>query len=219
MYTEDSGVETLQDEYSVVVCLYTGAKNFECDINAPTLEQNGEVEICLTPTSTDTKIFHLSLNIKQENNTSRMLPIPLVTNDGNGVQYTYPLTVITKSGDTNKVTATVLGLFFDQFNTDGVTTLPPIKLNGTVDLNLHTVASTPDQCGSCYGGGRKGEFYNTCDDVKQVLNQEYPDFHLPFNIFLNPPPPCWVQRAVPYVKTKVVCLVNVVSLRMPLFFG
>ena len=69
-----------------------------------------------------------------------MLPIRSVTNDGNGVQFTYPLTVITQSGDTKKVTAMVLGLFFDQFNTGVVTTLPPIEFNGTVDLNFHTVS-------------------------------------------------------------------------------
>ena len=83
-----------------------------------------------------------------------MLPIPSMTNNGNGVQYTYPLTDITKSGDTKKVTAMVLGLLFDQLSTGGVTTLPPIKFNGKVDLNFHTVL-----CGrqSCYGVGCEGE--------------------------------------------------------------
>jgi len=140
MDTEDAGVETLRDEYSVDACFCTGASNFDCDNPAPTLEQNGEVEVCLTPTSTDTEIFHFSLNIDQENNTSTMLPIRSVTNNGNGGQDTYPLTVITQSGDTKKVTAMVLGLFFDQFNTGVVTTLPPIEFNGTVDLNFHTVS-------------------------------------------------------------------------------
>ena len=85
-----------------------------------------------------------------------MLPIPPVTNNGNRVQYTYPLTDINKSVDTKKVTAVVLGILFDQLRTGRVTTLPPIKFNGTVDLNFHTVASTPDQCGYCYGAGYEG---------------------------------------------------------------
>ena len=76
------------------------------------MEQNGAMDICLTPTYTDTYIFHFYLNIYQEKNTSPMLLILLVTNDGNGVQYPYPLTVITKSGDTKKVTVMVLGLLF-----------------------------------------------------------------------------------------------------------
>ena len=144
------------------------ASNFDCGNYAPTLEQNYDVEIFLTPNSTDTKIFHFSLKIDQENNTSSMLPILLLSNDGKGFQYSYPLTVTTLSGDTKKVTSTVLGLFFYQFNTGFVTTLPPIKLNFTVDLNFHTIASTPEQCGYCYGEGYKGEFCNTCDYLKQV---------------------------------------------------
>ena len=75
-----------------------------------------------------------------------MLPIPLVKIDFKGVQYRYPLTVILKSGYTKKVTSMVLGLIFDQFNTDVVTTLSTIKLNYTVDLNFHTIAYTTDQC-------------------------------------------------------------------------
>ena len=65
MDTGDAGVETLRDEYSVVACFCTGDSNFECDNNAPTLEQKGEVEIYLTPNLTDTNIFHFSLNIYQ----------------------------------------------------------------------------------------------------------------------------------------------------------
>ena len=66
MDTEDEGVETLWDEYSVDACFWTGAINFECENDATNLEQNGEVDIFLTPHSTDTKIFHFSLNIYQE---------------------------------------------------------------------------------------------------------------------------------------------------------
>ena len=140
MDTEDSAVETLRDEYSVDECFYMGARNFECDNPDPTLEKNGKVDICITPISTDTEIFHLSLNIDQENNTPPMLHIHSVTNDGNGGQFTYTLTDITVPGDTKRVTAIVLGLFFDKFNTGMATTLPPIKLNVRVDLNFHTVS-------------------------------------------------------------------------------
>ena len=66
----------------------------------------------------------------------------------------------------------VLGLLFDQFNTGVVTTLSPIKFNGTVDINFHTVASTPDQYGPCYRVGYEGEFCNTCDYLKQVYQNE-----------------------------------------------
>ena len=86
MDNEDTGVETLWNEYSVYACFCTGARSFDCDNPTPTLEQNCEVEICITPTSTDTWIFHFSLNIDKEKNTSPILLIRLVTNDGNGVQ-------------------------------------------------------------------------------------------------------------------------------------
>ena len=175
MNTEDAWVETLRDGYSFVSWFCTGASIFECDNNSPTLKQNGEVEICLTPNSTDTKIFHFALNIDQENNSSPMLPIPPVTNNGNRVQYTYPLTDINKSVDTKKVTAMVLGILFDQLRTGRVTTLPPIKFNGTVDLNFHTVP-----CGrqSCYGVGDEGEWCNTFYYVQRVYDRN--------NLYLNP---------------------------------
>ena len=38
------------------------------------------------------------------------------------------------------VTPMVLGLFFDQFNTGVVTTLPYIIFNGTLDLNFYIVS-------------------------------------------------------------------------------
>ena len=69
-----------------------------------------------------------------------MLLMRLVINDVKGFQYTYPLTVITQSGDTKKFADMVLGLIFDQFNTGVVITIPTIKFNGTVDLNFHTMS-------------------------------------------------------------------------------
>ena len=140
MDTEETGVETLQDEYTVDACFCKGDSNFECYNPSTTLEQNSGVDICLTPTSTDTDIYQFTLDVNQEDNACPLLPVLSVRNDVNGVAYTYPLTVITQSGDTKKFNSMVFCLFFDQLYHSDLTILPDIKFNGTVYLNFQTVS-------------------------------------------------------------------------------
>ena len=135
---ESSGTKTIRDEYKVEACFCTSG--FSCDNSNPILEQNGEVGVCIYPTSFDTKIHQFTLNMDQERNTSPILPIQSVKNNGLGEMSTGVLTKITSDGDRKKVTAMVLGVFFDNFNLEGDPPLD-IKFNGTVDLEFKTAAS------------------------------------------------------------------------------
>ena len=124
------GLETLSGTYGVDACFCTGG--FTCDAEDPILRQNSKVEVCLTPSSTDTEIRLFSMYLTQDGNDSPFFPFPSVVENVVGA-----LTTVTSFNDTIKVMARLLGVFFDQPDP-----LPPIRVEGTTDLELKISQTT-----------------------------------------------------------------------------
>ena len=136
----DFGSQEIGSEFNVTACFCNGGNaNFTCDVEGTTiLRQNGEVGICLYPDVYDTEIYQFRLEMDQENNTSPLVPVMTVDNDGFANLLPGPLVDVTKQGDIYKVTSMIYGVFFDWFDVP----IPDIKINGTVDLMFKTVPSS-----------------------------------------------------------------------------